>query len=102
LADLIDACVVSGTVGIRKPDPRIFALAIAEAGGGEPVWMIGDGEADILGAHAAGLPSIWLTRGREWHRTDVTPTDRARDLPTALDRLLRWTPEFPCRYRLGD
>jgi HAD superfamily hydrolase (TIGR01509 family) len=85
LAPLLDACVVSGAVGVRKPDPRIFALA-AEACG-EPLdgaWMIGDGEADILGAARAGIRSVWLARGRAWHRADVRPDQVADGIEAAL------------------
>ena len=41
---LLSCCVVSGLVGIRKPDPRIFALAVEAAGGPGPdvAWMVGD------------------------------------------------------------
>ncbi|MFV8754932.1 HAD family hydrolase [Nannocystaceae bacterium ST9] len=62
------AIVISGEVGLAKPDPRIFALALArlELSAGE-VMMIGDSpEHDIAGAHAAGLASGWIARGRSW------------------------------------
>ena len=32
LADMIDALVISETVGYKKPDPRIFIAALAELG----------------------------------------------------------------------
>ncbi len=89
LAPLLDACVVSGTVGIRKPDPRIFEMAAERCGlptvGG---WMIGDAHADVIGADAAGLRSIWLTRGRRWLRDDVKPDLVADSFIAALDALV--------------
>jgi FMN phosphatase YigB (HAD superfamily) len=51
-------CVIdSGDVGVMKPDPRIFRVAL-EAMGVEPdaVWYVGDMPAiDIVGARRAGL-----------------------------------------------
>ena len=66
LNDVIDFLVVSEGVGVSKPDPRIFSLALdrAAAEPGEAV-MIGDSwENDILGARGAGIPaglvqSLW-------------------------------------------
>jgi len=88
LMALLDACVVSGAVGVRKPDPQLLALAAEHCG--EPLdgaWMVGDGDVDVLGAAHAGINSIWLTRGRAWSRTDVRPTAMADTLTEALERL---------------
>jgi len=85
LSPLLDACVVSGTVGIRKPDPRIFELAAERCG--EPAkgaWMIGDSEADIIGAEHAGMHSVWLARSREWTRDDLFPDIIAAGLTEAI------------------
>ncbi len=59
-----DFILSSAAVGIRKPNPRIFTLALEKWGiSAERVAMIGDTlGADILGAKNAGLFSIWLTR----------------------------------------
>jgi len=59
-----DFIMTSASVGIRKPNPRIFSLAL-ENWDFPPgrVAMIGDTlGADILGAKNAGLFSIWITR----------------------------------------
>jgi HAD superfamily hydrolase (TIGR01662 family) len=68
-----DLILSSAAVGIRKPNPRIFNLALENwAIPPSRVAMIGDTlGADILGAKNAGLFSIWLTR-----RADV-PANRA-------------------------
>jgi putative hydrolase of the HAD superfamily len=63
----------SAAVGIRKPHPRIFEMAL-EALEATPssVAMVGDTlGADILGAQNSGIFSIWITR-----RADV-PANRA-------------------------
>lgn len=85
LTPLLDACVVSETVGIRKPDPRIFALAAERCGrSASGAWMVGDAEVDVVGAASAGMRSAWLARGRQWQRDDVTPTVVASSLCEAL------------------
>ncbi len=85
LPPLLDACCISGELGIRKPDPRIFEVAASRCGE-DPAeaWMVGDGEADILGAHRAGIRSIWLHRGRDWPRSDIKPDHTANSILDAL------------------
>lgn len=68
--------VISGQAGVSKPNPRIFALAAQRVrmrlGG---AWVLGDSpEADIGGAAAMGLPSVWLHRGRDWVDNRFAPT----------------------------
>ncbi len=73
LRPYFDLVLTSAACGVRKPNPRIFTLAL-ERLGLEPgqAAMVGDTlGADILGAQNAGLYSIWLTR-----RAD-TPANRA-------------------------
>jgi YjjG family noncanonical pyrimidine nucleotidase len=58
----VDVLVVSEDVGISKPDPRIFDIALEQLGvtAGEAV-MVGDSwTADIAGARAAGIRAIWF------------------------------------------
>lgn len=55
--------VVSDEVGVRKPDPAIFAFALADLPGVEPerVAYVGDSVLnDVQGARAAGLHPIHL------------------------------------------
>jgi putative hydrolase of the HAD superfamily len=57
-----DAVVVSGDLGVRKPDPSVFRHALSLLGADHAV-MIGDSlTSDIAGAHAAGLDAIWVNR----------------------------------------
>jgi putative hydrolase of the HAD superfamily len=59
---------VSETFGVKKPDPAIFhaaaaCLGLAPAG----ILFVGDNPiADIVGAHAAGMPAAWLHRDQSW------------------------------------
>lgn len=64
LTPWFEAVVVSSDYGFRKPDPRLFATALA-AFAAEPreAWYIGDNLArDIGGAQQAGLTAIWMHR----------------------------------------
>jgi putative hydrolase of the HAD superfamily len=71
--------VISEEVGVSKPNPRIFAIAAERARMRlSGAWMVGDSpEADIGGASALGLPSVWLHRGRRWVEQRYTPTRTA-------------------------
>ncbi|MGW4619534.1 HAD family hydrolase [Streptomyces sp. NPDC004592] len=69
LAPLFDGICVSEEVGVRKPERRLFEAAATACGvelsaGG---WMIGDNPvADMDGARAAGLRTVWVANGRAW------------------------------------
>lgn len=57
----IDALVVSEAVGVTKPNPAIFLIALERLGArANEAIMIGDSwSADIEGARAAGIRAIW-------------------------------------------
>lgn len=61
LTPYVDVIVFSGAFGIDKPDPRIFAHACTLAGVPvEAAAHVGDSVlADIAGARAAGMHTIW-------------------------------------------
>jgi putative hydrolase of the HAD superfamily len=69
LAPLVDGAVASAEVGAAKPDPRIFARALALAGvDAGATWHVGDSViADVEGARAAGLRPVLVAR--------ATPSD---------------------------
>lgn len=56
--------LISGEVGITKPDRRTFDLAKERTGlEAEEMWFVGDSyENDILGAKGAGWHSLWVNR----------------------------------------
>jgi putative hydrolase of the HAD superfamily len=68
--------VISEQAGVSKPNPRIFAMAAQRVRMRlRDAWVVGDSpEADIGGAAAMGLPSVWLHRGREWLDKRYAPT----------------------------
>ena len=59
-----DVVVVSGELGIGKPDPRIFTAALEALGvPAHDAVMVGDSvERDIAGARAARVRTVWLDR----------------------------------------
>jgi putative hydrolase of the HAD superfamily len=64
LAELLDGHVSSADAGARKPDPAIFAAALALAGcRAEEALHVGDSpEEDLAGAGAAGIEALLLDR----------------------------------------
>ena len=71
VAERVDAVVLSGDVGARKPDPRIFEHALAELGvDATAALFVGDRlAADVAGAAAVGM----TTAQALWFRADDTP-----------------------------
>lgn len=69
-----DNILISGEVGIGKPDPQIFKLALeAIAASPSETVMVGDSlSRDILGAQKAGLKGIWLNRSESKPTDEVT------------------------------
>ncbi|HZF27576.1 MAG TPA: HAD family hydrolase [Gammaproteobacteria bacterium] len=61
LADALDAVLISGAEGVRKPDAEIFrrALERCRVGAAETIFVGDNPEADIAGALGAGLGAIW-------------------------------------------
>lgn len=83
IRDYMDCIIVSETVGIRKPDPQIFQLALSQMElSASDVWYVGDHpNNDIIGAQSAGLTAIWIRGFHEWtdttHQADYTIDDLA-------------------------
>lgn len=67
LRHFFDSIIESAVVGVRKPDPKIFALGV-EALGLEPeqVLVVGDSyKKDIVPAESLGCKVLWL-KGKGW------------------------------------
>lgn len=80
LAAHLDFVLDSHVVGVEKPDPRIFALAL-RAAGVEPAEAVHVGDlysVDVRGAREAGLGAVLLDPGGHWG---------ARDCPRAAGLL---------------
>jgi putative hydrolase of the HAD superfamily len=86
-----DLVLSSAACGIRKPNPRIFEIALEQLGlqPGQAA-MVGDTlGADILGARNVGLYGIWITR-----RAD-TPDNRDHDYTIVPDAQIATLAELP-------
>jgi putative hydrolase of the HAD superfamily len=91
-ADLFDSTVFSCSVGLRKPDPRIYRLALDELEvAPEEAIFVGDGANDELaGAERAGIRAVLIHRpGREpiWDEVRDWSGPRITSVPEVL-RLL--------------
>jgi len=96
LLDHFDPIVVSGDHGFRKPDPRLFRLALDGLGvpAANTLYIGNDMHRDVFGAQQAGMPTVMFdsdqgTKHYRDCRPDHTITDW-RDLLKILD-----LPELP-------
>ena len=67
LRQYFDVVLVSNTLGIHKPDPRIYEIAMGQLGAEKHTTLfVGDNpKTDILGAQNAGIDSFLITNGNE-------------------------------------
>ncbi len=77
--------------GVEKPDPRIFQIAVREAGC-EPheLLHVGDHiEYDVRGANDVGIRSVWLNRDGDDRPSDVKPDLELLTLSELPEALLK-------------
>jgi putative hydrolase of the HAD superfamily len=91
LLDYFDPIVISGDYGYRKPDRRLFQLALDTMGvaAQNTLYVGNDMHRDIFGAREAGMPTVMVDsdQGTKVYQDcvpDFTITD-FRDLLTILD-----------------
>lgn len=92
-----DFVLPSGAVGVAKPNPDFYRMAL-ESAGVEPAdaIMIGDSyRADVRGAWSAGMDAAWLSRTE-----GVTITPPGEPQPTDV-RVLHGLDEVPELVRTG-
>ena len=97
LRPYFDQILISAAIGIRKPHPRIFELALDffQVRPSESV-MVGDTlGADILGANHIGMRSIWITRragtpDNRDHLDTIQPTAAVSTLSEIPALLASW------------
>jgi putative hydrolase of the HAD superfamily len=76
-------CVIdSGAVGVMKPDPRIFVLALDAMGiRAEDAWYVGDMPGiDVVGARRAGMHPVLMDPLGLHHDADYDRVDSLTDL----------------------
>ena len=97
LAELLDVVVISGDVGIEKPDPRVFDHALQLLGmTAKQCLFVGDSIiSDDAGARNAGMDFCWY---RRHHTAPFAPTTAVNTIEslTELYTLLD-APDIPCR-----
>lgn len=86
LLPFFDSITDSSSVGVKKPDPRIFehALTVGQVAPNQAA-MIGDNlEADIEGALAAGMHAIHFMPLEKKHPSHYTEIDKLHELEFLL------------------
>lgn len=75
LAEFFDPLIVSGDLGIGKPDPAIFQHALERAGvDADSALMVGNSVThDVAGAQSAGLRAVWVNRTGESCPPEIRP-----------------------------
>lgn len=88
LIDYLDVLIVSEEVGVAKPDPAIFAIALERlAVAPHEALFVGDSpEFDLRGAAAAGMPFVWMNP-----RGENLPSDADRPI-AVIQRLAELLP----------
>lgn len=88
LTPYLDFVLDSAEVGVEKPDPRIFRMALDEArvAPAEAVYIGDLYSVDVLGARSAGLEAILLGPGGVWGNLDCPV---AQSLSAAVALALR-------------
>lgn len=84
LENCFDSVIISGEVGVKKPDPAIFSFGLEQTGlAPDNVVYVGDTQEDVAGAIAAGIRPIFLARPHNRTNSDALDyqsTDPDEDL----------------------
>jgi len=93
----LDFVLPSGAVGVAKPNPAFYRMALEKVGvGPSDALMVGDSyRADVRGAWAAGMDALWLHRDEG---TSITPVHEP--IPAEVRRI-RSLDEVPGIVRSG-
>lgn len=91
LRDYFDVILISDEVNIKKPDKKIFQMALDKLGvPAELSWYVGDHPRnDIQGGHLAGMNTMWLQGFSNWEEGLPQPDVTLRhlsEIPSILDR----------------
>lgn len=88
LRPYFDFVLDSTVVGIEKPDPRIFRMALERMGvEPEEALYVGDiYEIDVVGARGAGMRAVLIDPLGRWGELDCDRIAAVSELPQWLDR----------------
>jgi putative hydrolase of the HAD superfamily len=93
LGDFFNPVIVSGDLGYRKPDPRLFHKALEGLGerAEETVYIGNDLDNDVLGARQVGMKTVFFCSGPKQVDPYSTPADYViyhfAELPRAINYL---------------
>ncbi len=84
-----DAVVISDEVGVRKPDPRIFRIALAMLGAepGRSVFLGDRPATDMAGAERAGVLPVLVDRRGAFRGSGYESADGLAGIGCLVDRL---------------
>ena len=88
LVMLFDEIIISGEIGIGKPDTRVFDLVLSRMGvTADVAFMIGDSlRSDIQPANAIGMKTVWVNRTRELQYDSIAPDIEVSNLLELRER----------------
>ncbi len=77
LSPMLSSIIDSNCVGVSKPDPAIFQMAVEQMGcAAHEVLYVGDSfDKDVRGARGAGLKTAWFTGERDLSCPDPSLVD---------------------------
>ena len=86
-----DRLLVTGDIGINKPDSRVFQEAARRMKfDPKEAWYIGDSyKNDVAGAKSAGMKAIWLDRKKESEKMEKCAADKVVHSEKELNRCIR-------------
>ncbi len=86
ISNYLKSVIVSEAVGVKKPDPRIFRLALEELQlKPNETLAVGDNPiSDVVGARNAGLKPVWVTGRLPWPKEHDPPEYQISDLKELL------------------
>ncbi|MBO0780298.1 MAG: HAD family hydrolase [Ktedonobacteraceae bacterium] len=92
LPNTFDVVVFAHDHSVRKPSPRLYEIALGQAGvtPGQAVHVGDSLLNDIVGAQAAGIYATWLNRYQQRNTTEIRPDAEIAsliELPAMLARL---------------
>jgi HAD superfamily hydrolase (TIGR01549 family) len=77
-----ETVVISGEVGVKKPNPEIFRIALRATNlSAEEVVYVGDTQDDVDGAKAAGIRPILIVRKEEAGQPRILDYSREQEQP---------------------
>lgn len=77
IPDVFDVVVVSGELGVSKPDPGIFGVALEGLGvePGEAVMVGNMVSTDVFGGNRVGMRTVLFQPGEEYRRSEWETPD---------------------------